>query len=82
MTIGSYAGAHVSEPDGALFGAICGIDPTVRTDDPAFVAAGPVLQLFGQLLSMVLAANRARDTAARELALAKSEADTDPMTGC
>src|SRR3954454_6320076 len=46
VTIGSYAGAVVSEPDGAVFGAICGLDPQVKTDDPAFLAVGPVLQLF------------------------------------
>lgn len=80
-TIGSYAGAPVSEPSGELFGAICGIDPNVKTDDPAFVAAGPVLQLFGQLLTMVLAANRTRDAAAAELARAHHEAETDSMTG-
>ncbi len=80
-TIGSYAGAPVSEPDGRLFGAICGIDPKVRTDDPALLAAAPVLQLFGQLLTMVLAANRARTAAARELDVARSDAETDPLTG-
>ena len=81
VDIGSYAGAPVSEPDGALFGAICGLDPTVKTDDPAFVAAGPVLQLFGQLLSMVLAANRTRDAAAAELSRVRSDAESDVMTG-
>lgn len=67
--IGSYAGAAVHEPDGTLFGAICGIDPQVRTDDPAFVAAGPVLHLLGQLLTMVLAANRDRDVTAWQVSL-------------
>lgn len=80
VDIKSYAGALVSEPDGQVFGAICGIDPQVRLDDPAFLAAGPVLQLFGQLLTMVLAANRLRDATARDLALAKSDAETDPLT--
>jgi diguanylate cyclase (GGDEF)-like protein len=81
VTIGSYAGASVAEPDGTLFGAICGIDPKVRTDDPALLAAGPILSLFGQLLTMVLAANRARDAAARDLALARTDAETDTLTG-
>jgi len=31
--IGAYAGAVISEPDGQLFGAICGIDPDVKADD-------------------------------------------------
>jgi diguanylate cyclase (GGDEF)-like protein len=81
VAIGSYAGAVVSEPDGTVFGAICGIDPKVRTDDPAFLAAAPVLQLLGQLLTMVLAANRARQAAAQAIAVAHTEADTDALTG-
>ena len=81
VTIGSYAGAVVSEPDETLFGAICGIDPDVRTDDPAFAAAGPVLQLLGQLLTMVLAANRERDVTAEEVAAARRDAETDVLTG-
>ena len=36
VDIGTYAGAPIREPDGTLFGAICGLDPHVRTDDPAF----------------------------------------------
>jgi len=81
VTIGSYAGAPVREPDGTLFGAICGIDPDIRTEDPAFVAAGPVLQLLGQLLTMVLAANRERDVTAAEMAAARRDAETDVLTG-
>jgi diguanylate cyclase (GGDEF)-like protein len=81
VTINSYAGAVVSEPDGTLFGSICGIDPQVRTDDPAFLAAAPILQLFGQLLTMVLAANRTRDLNAAALAEARHDAETDSLTG-
>lgn len=81
VSVGAYAGAVVSEPDGTLFGAICGLDPKVRTDDPAFVAAAPLLQLFGQLLSMVLAANRQRTASAAALAEARQEAETDSLTG-
>ena len=81
VAIGSYAGAPVTEPDGAVFGAICGIDPQVRTDDPALLAAAPLLQLFGQLLTMVLAANRARAASAQDLAAARSDAETDALTG-
>ena len=81
IDIGSYAGAVISEPDGALFGAICGIDPQVRTDDPRMVAAGPLLQLLGQLLTTVLAADRFQDRTADALLTARLDAETDPMTG-
>lgn len=80
-TIGPYAGAAISEPDGALFGSICGIDPQVRTDDAALTPAGPVLQLLGQLLTMVLAANRARIHTALALAASQAQADIDTLTG-
>jgi diguanylate cyclase (GGDEF)-like protein len=81
VTINAYAGAVVCEPDGTVFGAICGLDPKVRTDDPTFLAAAPILQLFGQLLTMVLAANRTRDLNAAALAEARHDAETDSLTG-
>lgn len=81
VDIGTYAGAPIREPDGTLFGAICGLDPQVRTDDPAFTAAAPLLQLLGQLLTMVLAANRQRADADRAASTARSEADLDVLTG-
>ena len=81
VAIGSYAGAVISEPDGSVFGAICGIDPQVRSDDPALVAAAPLLRLLGRLLTMVLAADRSLDDVARAEARARAEAETDALTG-
>lgn len=81
IQIGSYAGAVVSEPDGTLFGAICGFDPDVRTQDTALAGAGPLLQLLGQLLSMVLAADRRRERDATDLLVAQLQAETDSLTG-
>lgn len=79
--IGAYAGAVITEPDGELFGAICGIDPSARTGDPQLVGLAPLLALLGRLLSLVLAGDRARDRIASGLLLAQLEAETDPMTG-
>lgn len=81
LDVGAYAGAVISEPDGSLFGAICGLDSAIHADDPAFVAAGPLLQLLGQLLSMVLGAERQRDLTAAALLHAQLEAETDTLTG-
>jgi diguanylate cyclase (GGDEF)-like protein len=81
VQIGSYAGAVIAEPDGSLFGAICGIDPKVRHDDPALAAAAPLLRVFGQLLTMILAANRLRDEASRVALMAQAESESDPLTG-
>ncbi len=60
-TINSYAGAVINEPTGELFRAICGIDPLSKEHDERLIGAAPLLQLLGQLLSMVLAADRARE---------------------
>ena len=78
---GSYAAAVICESDGSMFGTLCGLDPKVRADDPAFVSAAPLLQLLGQLLSMALAANRQRDEADRAVSQAEAEADHDVLTG-
>lgn len=81
VQIRSYAGAVITETDGTVFGALCGIDPEAKTDDPALVAAAPLLQLLGQLLTMVLSADRARqrsDALAQDAALVS---ETDALTG-
>ncbi len=79
--IGAYAGAAVRESDGSLFGAICGLDPQARTDDRELLAAGPVLALLGQLLSLALALERARADARLELSAISLVAETDSLTG-
>jgi diguanylate cyclase (GGDEF)-like protein len=81
LAVGAYAGVPVRDADGSLFGTICGIDPAVRTDDPAFLAAEPLLQLLSGLLSMVLAATRTGDAAARAAADARAAAERDALTG-
>ena len=80
LTIGAYAGAPIREPDGALFGAICGLDVQPHVEDE-LGAAGPLLQLLGQLLTMVLAAERLRVRAAQAAVEASLNAETDALTG-
>ena len=60
ITIGTYAGAVISEPDGTLFGAICGLDPHARTHDTRLATAEPLLALLGRVLTAALANDRAR----------------------
>ena len=81
VTIGAYAGSVISEPDGSLFGAICGIDPRARPGDAVLESAGPLLVLLGQLLTMVLASDRARAQAAAIVESAELAAETDVLTG-
>jgi diguanylate cyclase (GGDEF)-like protein len=79
--IGAYGGAPIVEPSGALFGVICGIDPERKPMGDALGQAGPLLSLLGQLLSMVLAADRVRDRAAAAVFEATLSAETDALTG-
>lgn len=79
--IGTYAGAPVRESDGSLFGALCGLAVETRTDDRDLAGAGPVLALLGQLLSLVLALDRSRDTARRVVDQVRAEAESDVLTG-
>jgi diguanylate cyclase (GGDEF)-like protein len=76
--IAAYAGAPIAEPDGKLFGAICGIDPRQR---PELAAFGPVLDLLAELLSLALASDRALHLAERASTTALTKATTDALTG-
>ena len=80
LTIGAYAGAPILEPDGGIFGAICGVDLQPHHDD-ALAQAAPLLQLLGQLLTMVLSAERTRVLAARAVVEATLVAESDSLTG-
>ena len=76
--IATYAGAPIAEPDGTLFGAICGIDPDQR---PELSAVGPVLNLLAELLSVTLASDRALMVAEHLATTALTRATTDSLTG-
>jgi diguanylate cyclase (GGDEF)-like protein len=80
VDIGAYAAAPILEPTGGIFGAICGLDVEPH-HEAAFAESGPLLQLLGQLLTMVLAAERTRDIAAQAVFEATLVAETDALTG-
>ncbi|GIJ54678.1 hypothetical protein Vau01_021940 [Virgisporangium aurantiacum] len=82
VRIGTYAGAVISESDGSVFGAICGLDPEARTNDRRLADARPQLALLGQLLTAVLAADRAYGRASHALLMERvAAAETDRLTG-
>ncbi|WP_240670380.1 diguanylate cyclase domain-containing protein [Actinoplanes solisilvae] len=81
VDIGTYAGAVITEPDGSLFGAICGLDPAAHTDDPRLAHAEPLLALLGRMLTAALSADRVQDRASNALLREQLCADTDPLTG-
>jgi diguanylate cyclase (GGDEF)-like protein len=81
IDIGTYAGAVITEPDGTLFGAICGLDPQTHTDDPRMADAEPLLALLGRLLTITLAADRAQDRSTNAILRQQLYAETDALTG-
>ncbi len=78
VEIGAYAGAPIVEPDGTLFGAICGLDRRARDDLAQF---GPVLDLLAQLLTISLATDRALRAVQVESSDVRTDANTDSLTG-
>ncbi|MFC7531951.1 diguanylate cyclase domain-containing protein [Actinoplanes sp. GCM10030250] len=81
IPIGTYAGAAITEPDGSLFGAICGLDPQAHAGDPRVADAEPLLVLLGRVLTTALAADRAQDRFTNALLMEQLNADTDELTG-
>ena len=79
IDIGAYAGAAITDADGELFGAICGLDPQVR--DASLADVEPLLVLLSRLLTVALVADRERQRAAEKLLEVQLEADVDALTG-
>lgn len=77
--IGAYAGAPILEPDGSLFGAICGLDP--QRQGAKLAEIEPMLGLLSSLLNMVLAAERGQQQAHAATRRAMADAETDALTG-
>lgn len=79
ITVNAYIGTPIVQPDGSLFGTLCGYDPSRQ---PAGLTDQlPLLDLLSSMLSAVLAADSAVTAVARELETARREADTDALTG-
>lgn len=81
LDIGAYAGATITEPDGTLFGAICGLDPQAQSTDSRMAGAESLLALLGHLLTTALASDRAQNRAAHALLREQINAETDTLTG-
>lgn len=78
LQINAYAGVPIQEPDGSLFGVLCGLDRARRSD---LAAVEPLLDLLRGLLSSVLAGERALEQASLVTTHALVDAETDAMTG-
>jgi diguanylate cyclase (GGDEF)-like protein len=79
IPIGAYAGSVIEDADGELFGAICGLDPDVRSEDLLQVA--PLLQLLGRTLTLALVADRRHEAVEASALRAQLAADVDALTG-
>ncbi len=79
LPIEAYVGVPLRQPDGSLFGTLCGFDPdpqpdTLRDDEE-------LLQLMGRLLATVLALELDREQQERRAERAEADAARDGLTG-
>ncbi len=81
VQVTTYAAAVIAEPDGRLFGTLCGFDPQRRLDDDELVQAAALLAFMGQVLTLALEADRDRERIHDALVTSESEAETDALTG-
>ncbi|RZT86681.1 diguanylate cyclase (GGDEF)-like protein [Pseudonocardia sediminis] len=79
VTINAYVGTPIVDPDGLLFGTVCGFDPhpLAPRDQPGQA----LLDLLSSLLAAVLQSDIAATAVTRELERARAEADRDVLTG-
>lgn len=75
----AYAGITIADESGELFGVLCGVDERELSSPDAI--DGTLLELMSTLLTDVLVTSRAQLQAAEIAARARSEADTDALTG-
>ena len=79
IEISSYIGTPIVQPDGELFGTVCGFD---RHRKPVSLTEHrPLLDLLSSLLSAVLESDLRATAIARELEQARREAEVDALTG-
>jgi len=76
--VGAHAAVPIVDPEGDLFGCLCGMDPEPQ---PALAGELPTLELIGRLLATVLAQELEREELERRVERAELEALTDPLTG-
>ncbi|WP_380165224.1 diguanylate cyclase domain-containing protein [Jannaschia sp. R86511] len=78
LSIQAYAGVPIREPDGTLFGVLCGLD---RRPQPDLDDLAPLLELLRGLLGHLLATERELEEAGRLAVSAVAGAETDALTG-
>ena len=79
LAIRAYAGVPIETPEGGLYGTLCAIDPEPQSH--RLMAAQPLIELFGQLLSTILGNELALAEASRRADRAEEDALGDALTG-
>jgi diguanylate cyclase len=79
VPIQAYIGVPIADPDGALFGTLCAIDPAPQPS--TIVAEQPLVELLAGLLGNILASEREREEAARRAERAEHDSQIDELTG-
>ena len=81
VTVTTYASATILEPDGRLFGTVCGFDPASVIGPDDLASAIALLAFMGDMLTLALAADRERQDLHEALADSEVDAETDALTG-
>ena len=79
LAIRAYAGVPLETPEGGLYGTLCAIDPSPQPE--RLIAAQPLIELFGRLLSTILADELALAESRRRADRAEEDALADALTG-
>jgi diguanylate cyclase (GGDEF)-like protein len=77
--IGAYVGVPLVDAQGALFGTLCGLNPSPMP--AAILEEQPMVEVLADMLSGLLSAELNTTAYAREAETARSEALTDALTG-
>ena len=78
LGVNAYVGVPIPDEDG-LFGTLCAFDP--EPQPPEIADQQQLVELLGELLGAVMAAERALDAERRSTERAERSSRTDPLTG-
>ncbi len=79
VNIGAYVGVPISDADGSLFGTLCAIDP--QTQPESLHGELPLIELFGRLLSCLLASELKAISSQRRAEKNYTRTSMDHQTG-
>lgn len=78
LQIGAYIGVPLTYSDGSLFGTLCAIHPTPKTENTTTEL--PLIEIFAAMLSSLLNAEIKAAEVARQAERSREEAEIDALT--